>query len=146
MIIYGIKIEKYYDYRETIYDYLAMNKLTVNKGDYNKRLAIVLIMSIQLLVIKLKNSTNETIGVDDDYQQLETNKMRIYKLFNHNAVLVINEGINTKTGSLTTDFVHFMTLSTKMVEQKKKSTIRCLDTLINGMFNKENLLDLTHYL
>lgn len=51
-------------------------------------------------MIELNNSTNETVGVEDGYHQLETYKMRIPQLFTFNEVVVTSDGINTKVVSL----------------------------------------------
>lgn len=48
-------------------------------------------------MIELNNSTNETVGVEDGYHQLETYKMRIPQLFTFNEVVVTSDGINTKS-------------------------------------------------
>ncbi|MBL0402307.1 MULTISPECIES: type I restriction endonuclease, partial [unclassified Staphylococcus] len=147
MITNGIEVEHYDEDGETINDlvyvfdfsntenndFLAVNQLTVVNGDYNKRPDIVLFINgLPVVVIELKNSTNESVGVEDGYHQLETYKMRIPQLFNHNAVLVTSDGINTKAGSLTADYDRFMTWRTKDGQTEEPSTIRSLDTLIHG--------------
>ncbi|MGO2795525.1 MAG: type I restriction endonuclease, partial [Staphylococcus saprophyticus] len=103
MITNGIEVEHYNDDGETINDlvyvfdfnnprnndFLAVNQLTIVNGEYNKRPDIILFINgLPVVVIELKSSTNESVGVVDGYHQLETYKMRIPQLFNHNAVLV----------------------------------------------------------
>ena len=92
MITNGIEVEHYNDDGETINDlvyvldfdnpgnndFLAVNQLTVVNGDYKKRPDIVLFINgLPVVVIELKNSTNESVGIEDGYHQLETYKMRI---------------------------------------------------------------------
>ena len=160
MITNGIEVEHYNDDGETINDlvyvfdfdnpgnndFLAVNQLTVVNGEYKKRPDIVLFINgLPVVVIELKNSTNESVGIEDGYHQLETYKMRIPQLFNHNAVLVTSDGINTKAGSLTADYDRFMTWRTKDGKTEDSSTFRSLDILIHGMLNKEVLLDLIRH-
>lgn len=160
MITNGIEVEHYNDDGETINDlvyifdfnnlenndFLAVNQLTVVNGDYNKRPDIVLFINgLPVVVIELKSSTNESVGIEDGYHQLETYKMRIPQLFNHNAVLVTSDGINTKAGSLTADYDRFMTWRTKDGKTETSSSIATLDVLIHGMLNKEVLLDLIQH-
>lgn len=160
MITNGIEVEHYNDDGETINDlvyvldfdnpgnndFLAVNQLTVVNGDYKKRPDIVLFINgLPVVVIELKNSTNESVGIEDGYHQLETYKMRIPQLFNHNAVLVTSDGVNTKAGSLTADYDRFMTWRTKDGKTEDSSTFRSLDILIHGMLNKEVLLDLIRH-
>ena len=159
-LINGIEIEDYDDEGQSIVeivkivdfehpqnnDFLAVNQLTVVNGDYTKRPDIVLFINgLPIVVIELKNSTNETVGVEDGYHQLETYKMRIPQLFTFNEVLVTSDGINTKAGSLTANYDRFMTWRSKDGETESSSSLASLDVLIHGMLNPETLLDLIRY-
>ena len=159
-LINGVEIEDYDDEGQSIVeivkivdfehpqnnDFLAVNQLTVVNGDYTKRPDIVLFISgLPIVVIELKNSTNETVGVEDGYHQLETYKMRIPQLFTFNEVLITSDGINTKAGSLTANYDRFMTWRSKDGETESSSSLASLDVLIHGMLNPETLLDLIRY-
>ncbi|OFJ74256.1 type I restriction endonuclease subunit R [Staphylococcus sp. HMSC056G08] len=159
-LINGIEIEDYDDEGQSIVeivkivdfehpqnnDFLAVNQLTVVNGDYTKRPDIVLFINgLPIVVIELKNSTNETVGVEDGYHQLETYKMRIPQLFTFNEVLITSDGFNTKAGSLTANYDRFMTWRSKDGETESSSSLASLDVLIHGMLNPETLLDLIRY-
>lgn len=159
-LINGIEIEDYDDEGQSVVeivkivdfehpqnnDFLAVNQFTVVNGDYTKRPDIVLFINgLPIVVIELKNSTNETVGVEDGYHQLETYKMRIPQLFTFNEVLVTSYGINTKAGSLTANYDRFMTWRSKDGEMESSSSLSSLDILIHGMLNPETLLDLIRY-
>ncbi|MGX0402937.1 HsdR family type I site-specific deoxyribonuclease [Staphylococcus epidermidis] len=159
-LINGIEIEDYDDEGQSIVeivkivdfeypqnnDFLAVNQFTVVNGDYTKRPDIVLFINgLPIVVIELKNSTNETVGVEDGYHQLETYKMRIPQLFTFNEVLVTSDGINTKAGSLTANYDRFMTWRSKDGQTESSSSLASLDVLIHGMLNPETLLDLIRY-
>ena len=159
-LINGIEIEDYDDEGQSIVeivkivdfehpqnnDFLAVNQLTVVNGDYTKRPDIVLFINgLPIVVIELKNSTNETVGVEDGYHQLETYKMRVPQLFTFNEVLITSDGINTKAGSLTANYDRFMTWRSKDGETESSSSLASLDVLIHGMLNPETLLDLIRY-
>ena len=159
-LINGIEIEDYDDEGQSVVeivkivdfehpqnnDFLAVNQFTVINGDYTKRPDIVLFINgLPIVVIELKNSTNETVGVEDGYHQLETYKMRIPQLFTFNEVLVTSDGINTKGGSLTANYDRFMTWRSKDGETESSSSLASLDVLIHGMLNPETLLDLIRY-
>lgn len=159
-LINGIEIEDYDDEGQSVVeivkivdfehpqnnDFLAVNQFTVVNGDYIKRPDIVLFINgLPIVVIELKNSTNETVGVEDGYHQLETYKMRIPQLFTFNEVLVTSYGINTKAGSLTANYDRFMTWRSKDGEMESSSSLSSLDILIHGMLNPETLLDLIRY-
>ena len=159
-LINGIEVEDYDDEGQSVVeivkivdfehpqnnDFLAVNQFTVVNGDYTKRPDIVLFINgLPIVVIELKNSTNETVGVEDGYHQLETYKMRIPQLFTFNEVLVTSDGINTKAGSLTANYDRFMTWRSKDGETESSSSLSSLDILIHGMLNPETLLDLIRY-
>ncbi|WP_204254732.1 MULTISPECIES: type I restriction endonuclease subunit R [unclassified Staphylococcus] len=159
-LINGIEIEDYDNEGQSIVeivkivdfehsqnnDFLAVNQFTVVNGDYTKRPDIVLFINgLPIVVIELKNSTNETVGVEDGYHQLETYKMRIPQLFTFNEVLVTSDGINTKAGSLTANYDRFMTWRSKDGETESSSSLASLDVLIHGMLNPNTLLDLIRY-
>ena len=159
-LINGIEIEDYDDDGQSVVEivkivdfehpqnneFLAVNQFTVVNGDYTKRPDIVLFINgLPIVVIELKNSTNETVGVEDGYHQLETYKMRIPQLFTFNEVLVTSDGINTKAGSLTANYDRFMTWRSKDGETESSSSLASLDVLIHGMLNPETLLDLIRY-
>lgn len=159
-LINGIEIEDYDDEGQSIVeivkivdfehtqnnDFLAVNQFTIVNGDYTKRPDIVLFINgLPIVVIELKNSTNETVGVEDGYHQLETYKMRIPQLFTFNEILVTSDGINTKAGSLTANYDRFMTWRSKDGETESSSSLASLDVLIHGMLNPNTLLDLIRY-
>ena len=127
-------------------DFLAVNQLTIVNGDYTKRPDIVLFINgLPIVVIELKNSTYETVGVEDGYHQLETYKMCIPQLFTFNEVLVTSDGINTKAGSLSANYDRFMTWRSKDGQTESSPGLASLDVLIHGMLNPETLLDLIRY-
>lgn len=159
-LINGIEIEDYDDEGQSVVeivkivdfehtqnnDFLAVNQFTVVNGDYTKRPDIVLFINgLPIVVIELKNSTNEIVGIEDGYHQLETYKMRIPQLFTFNEVLVTSDGINTKAGSLTANYDRFMTWRSKDGETESSSSLASLDVLIHGMLNPNTLLDLIRY-
>lgn len=160
LLINGIEVEYYNDNGETVYylvnifdfqnpennDFLAVNQLTVVNGDYNKRPDIVLFINgLPVVVIELKNVTNENVGVEEGYHQLQTYKSTIPQLFTYNEVLVTSDGVNTKAGSLTADYDRFMTWRTRDGKTEASSNTESLSVLIHGMLNKTVLLDLIRY-
>ena len=160
ILINGIEVEDYDNEGQSIVeivkivdfehpqnnDFLAVNQLTIVNGDYTKRPDIVLFINgLPIVVIELKNSTYETVGVEDGYHQLETYKMCIPQLFTFNEVLVTSDGINTKAGSLTANYDRFMTWRSKDGQTESSPGLASLDVLIHGMLNPETLLDLIRY-
>lgn len=124
-------------------DFLAVNQLEVDKGSYKKIPDIVLFINgLPVVVMELKNATNESVGVHEGYNQLQTYKNTVPQLFNHNAFLVTSDGFNTRVGSLTANYDRFMHWCSKDGKVEATTEIASLEVLIYGMLNKETILDL----
>ncbi|MEK4715762.1 type I restriction endonuclease subunit R [Sporosarcina sp. FSL K6-5500] len=127
-------------------NFLAVNQLTIIEGNTNKRPDVVVFVNgLPLVVIELKNTTNETVGISEAYHQLQTYKSTIPSLFQYNAFLVTSDGINARAGSLTADEERFMMWKTVDGETIAPSTIPQLEVLIQGMFEPRNFLDLLRH-
>ena len=82
-------------------DFAVVNQFTVIENHQNKRPDLILFVNgIPLVVIELKNATDENATIKSAYQQLETYKKTIPSLFSSNAFLVISDGLEAKAGSL----------------------------------------------
>lgn len=127
-------------------NFLAVNQLTVIEGNNNKRPDVVVFVNgLPLVVIELKSSTDETVGISEAYHQLQTYKSTIPSLFQYNAFLVTSDGINARAGSLTANEERFMMWRTVDGETIAPSTIPQLEVLIQGMFEPRVFLDLLRH-
>lgn len=123
-------------------EFLAVNQFTV-VGNENKRPDIVIFVNgIPLVVIELKNASDENVGIEDAYNQIQTYKKDIQALFNYNAFCVLSDGINAKVGTITSNIERYMNWRTVDGENVAPLTMPQYDVLINGMFPKERLLDI----
>lgn len=124
-------------------DFLAVNQLTVIEGQNNKRPDVVVFVNgLPLVVIELKNSTDETAGITEAFHQLQTYKSAIPTLFKYNAFLVTSDGINARAGSLTANEERFMMWRTTDGETIAPTSAPQLEVLLRGMFKPEVLLDI----
>lgn len=138
---------KVFDFNnKTNNDWLAANQFTVIEGSVEKRPDIAIFVNgIPLVVIELKSSSNEDVGISEAYNQLQTYKMTIPSLFTYNSFLVTSDGINARAGSLTADEERFMMWRTIDGEETAPVSIPQLEVLIKGMFDKERFLDIIKY-
>lgn len=128
-------------------EFLAVNQFTVIENHHNKRPDIVLFVNgLPLVVIELKNAGNEKATLQAAYNQLQTYKQVIPSLFTPNALMVISDGWFARAGALTSDYNRFMAWKMAnghtLVDSKSENE---LGTLIQGMLNKETLLDLIRH-
>lgn len=94
-------------------EFLAVNQFTVVENNQNKRPDILLFVNgLPLVVIELKNAADEKATVRSAFEQIQTYKAIIPRLFNYNAVCIISDGMECKAGSLSADFSRFMAWKT----------------------------------
>lgn len=123
-------------------EFLAVNQFTV-VGNENKRPDIVIFVNgIPLVVIELKNASDENVGIEEAYNQIQTYKKDIQALFNYNAFCVLSDGVNAKVGTITSNIERYMNWRTVDGEEVAPLTMPQYDVLISGMFPKERLLDI----
>jgi len=124
-------------------EFLVCNQFTVIQEQANKRPDVVLLVNgLPLVVVELKNPTDENATVKKAFTQLQNYKNAIPNLFHYNGVLIASDGIDAKAGSLTADFPRFMAWKTKDGTKEAKATTPQIETMIKGMLKPEVLLDL----
>ena len=121
----------------------AINQFTIIEFEQKRPDIIVFINSIPVVVIELKTVTNEDVKLEDAYLQLHKYKeVSIPSLFRYNQFLVISDGVTAKAGTITSPYSRFS--DWKKVEDSDLVTenMPTHETLFNGMFRKDRLLDL----
>ena len=107
--------------------------------------AIIYINGIPVVVWEFKSTTREDATIHDAFTQITTRYTRdIPELFKYNAFVVISDGINSKMGSVFSDYEHFYAWRKVNDTDKEEDGINSLYTMIDGLFDKERLLDVLH--
>lgn len=124
-------------------EFCVVNQFTVVENNQNKRPDVILFINgLPLVVIELKNPADETATVKSAFKQLQTYKETIPSLFTYNAILVISDGLEAKTGTISAGFSRFMAWKTLDGKVEASRLVSQLEILIQGMLNKQTLLDL----
>jgi type I restriction enzyme R subunit len=127
-------------------EFVVVSQFTVIENQQNKRPDLVLFVNgIPLVVIELKNATDEKTTVRTAYQQIETYKQTIPSLFTSNAFTVISDGLEARAGSLSAGLTRFMSWKSADGKTEASPLVSQLETLIPGMLNKATLLDLLRH-
>ncbi len=127
-------------------DFAVVNQFTIVENNVNKRPDILLFVNgLPLVVMELKNATDENATLKSAYQQLETYKQVIPSLFTYNAFLIISDGLEAKVGSLSAGLSRFMAWKTSDGKVEASPLIGQLEILIRGMLNPVTLLDLIRH-
>lgn len=127
-------------------EFIVANQFTIIENNQNKRPDLILFVNgIPLVVLELKNATDENATIKTAYQQLNTYKETIPSLFTYNGFVVVSDGLEAKAGSISAGFSRFMAWKTADGKSEASKLTGQLETLINGMLNKSTLLDLIRH-
>jgi len=127
-------------------DWVAVNQFTVLEGQQTRRPDIVLFVNgLPLAVIELKNAADENADIWSAFRQLQTYKAQIPSLLAYNAVLVISDGLEARTGTISADSERFMPWRTIEGETIAAPTIPQLEVLMRGAFDQRRFLDLVRH-
>ncbi len=127
-------------------EFIVANQFTVIENGNNKRPDVILFVNgIPLVVIELKNPADENATIKSAYKQLQTYKEIIPSLFIYNGFMIISDGLEAKAGSLSAGLTRFMAWKSADGKEEASNLVSQLETLINGMLNKETLLDLIRH-
>ena len=127
-------------------DWVALSQLTVREGQHVRRPDILLYLNgLPIAGIELKNATDEKATIWTAYDQFQTYKHQIPSLYVHNALLCISDGMEARVGSITSPPERFLPWRTIEGEKPAPATIPQLRVVIEGLFDKQRLLDFLHY-
>ncbi len=124
-------------------DWLAVNQFTVAENRHIRRPDIVVFVNgLPLGLVELKNAANENATIWAAWRQLQTYKAELPSLFACNAVLVVSDGDQARIGTLTAGREWFKPWRTIGGEELAPKFYPELQTLIEGVFEKERFLSL----
>jgi type I restriction enzyme, R subunit len=127
-------------------DFVVANQFTIIENGNNKRPDVILFVNgIPLVVIELKNAADENTTINSAFKQVETYKAIIPGLFTYNGLVVISDGLEAKAGSISSGFSRFMSWKSADGKAEASHLVSQLETLIQGMLNKETLVDLIRH-
>ncbi|MBC5796610.1 type I restriction endonuclease subunit R [Sphaerospermopsis sp. LEGE 00249] len=123
-------------------EFLAVNQFTIIENNHNRRPDIILFINgLPLVVIELKNPTDEKATIEKAFNQLGTYKAEIPSLFTYNAFLIIADGLEARVGSLSADFSRFLKWKLSEKNEPPAGKEIEIETVIKGLCNKTTLLD-----
>jgi type I restriction enzyme R subunit len=127
-------------------DWVALNQFTMREGQHVRRPDILLYLNgLPIAGIELKNATDEKATIWTAYDQFQTYKHQIPSLYVHNALLCISDGMEARVGSITSPPERFLPWRTIEGEKPAPATIPQLRVVIEGLFDKQRLLDFLHF-
>lgn len=112
---------------------------------YHNRIpdGILFINGLPVVVMEFKSAIKENTTIHDAYKQLTVRYRRdIPELFKYNAFCVISDGVNNKAGSFFSPYEFLYAWRKIEGMDSEVDGISSLYTLIQGMFNKQRLVDI----
>ena len=129
------------DYDANIYRFVTQLEI----HGYEKRIpdGILYINGLPLVVFEFKSAIREEATIHDAFLQLTIRYRRdIPELFKYNAFCVISDGVNSKSGTLFSDYEFFYSWRRTAAGTEEKDGIDALYTMIRGMFDRYRLRDI----
>lgn len=127
-------------------EFLAVNQFTIIENNNNKRPDVILFVNgLPLVVIELKNPTDEKATTRNAFNQLQTYKHLIPSLFTYNSLLIASDGWEARCGTLTSDWNRFVPWKSKDGKTTAETTAPQIEVMFKGMLNKSTLLDLIRH-
>ncbi|WP_139692745.1 type I restriction endonuclease subunit R [Sporolactobacillus terrae] len=128
-------------------DFLAVNQFTII-GLKNRRPDLILFINgLPLVVIELKSASDDNVGIEHAYNQIQTYKRDIPSLFHYNAFCILSDGINAKAGTITSNFERFMNWRSDDGQNVAPLSMPQYETLFHGMLEQSRLIDIvTHFI
>lgn len=124
-------------------EFTVINQFTIIENGHNRRPDVLLFVNgLPLVVIELKNAADENATIESAYRQIETYKQQIPSLFTYNELIIISDGLEARAGSLSAGFSRFTAWKSEDGENIASPLMSQLEVLINGMLQKDTLLDL----
>lgn len=123
-------------------DFKVINQYTII--DYKKKRPdlLIFINGIPMVLFELKNMANDTTSIENAYKQIKNYQLDIPSVFKYNAFNVISDGLETKVGTITSDFTRYMSWKSKNGEKPEENKTDFFAVMLNGMLPKERLLDI----
>ena len=138
--IYTVKLMDFADPERN--EFHVVNQYTVIEYKNKRPDVLVFVNGIPLVLFELKNITNEEATIENAYKQVKNYQMDIPSLFYYNAFNVISDGLDTRMGTITSDFTRYMMWKSENGEKPEEGGLNYFSVLLNGVFPKARLLDL----
>lgn len=124
-------------------EFTVVNQFTIIENGHNRRPDVLLFVNgLPLVIIELKNAADENATIESAYRQIETYKQQIPSLFTYNELIIISDGLEARAGSLSAGFSRFTAWKSEDGEHIVSPLMSQLEVLINGMLEKDTLLDI----
>ena len=121
--------------------FVCADEVTIVGKNTRRTDLLIYINGLPLIVFEFKNMFDPEVGVDNAHNQIGHYILDIPQLFDYNAITVASDGMEALHGMYNASkewFAPWKSLDGEDIEQDKELQ---LETLLNGLFPKETLLN-----
>ncbi|MDD4083571.1 MAG: type I restriction endonuclease subunit R [Sphaerochaetaceae bacterium] len=122
-------------------EFLAVNQFTIKEKSERRPDILIFLNGLPIAIIELKNPTDENATISKAFEQIRTYTQEIPSIFNYNELCVISDGTFAQVGTFTSPREWFLPWKSLDGEIENNKALQ-LETLIKGIFKKENLIDI----
>ena len=123
-------------------DFVVTSQFTFTQSHHTKRPDIVIFINgLPLIIIELKDPTDENATLHSAYKQITTYTSLISSLFASNAFCIISDGCSAKVGTISADYSRYMTWKAPHLTTPSTE----LHTLLTSMLSPSTLLDILRF-
>ncbi|MCI8640404.1 MAG: type I restriction endonuclease subunit R, partial [Clostridia bacterium] len=121
----------------------AINQYTIIEHSEKRPDIIIFINGMPLVVVELKSTIREEVKLEDGYHQLKGyQEVHIPSLFYYNQFMIVSDGVQARAGTITSPWSRFSEWKKIEDTDEVKENMPTHQTLFNGMFRKDRLLDI----
>lgn len=127
--------------------FLCADEVTFIGKNKRRTDLLIYINGLPLIVFEFKNPFDANVGIDNAHRQIEHYVLDIPQLFDYNSVCVISDGREALHGMYSSSIEWFAPWKSLTGDDTEQNKDLQLETLINGLFPKEVLLNyLQHFI
>ncbi|WP_305091847.1 type I restriction endonuclease subunit R [Prescottella sp. R16] len=125
-------------------DWLAVNQVTVRRGDHHRRFDVVLYLNgMPVGIIELKRAGSENAGLAEAHAQLRTYVAEFPLAFRFVVFTLVSDGITAKYGTPFTAYNHFSPWNVDDDGVPVAATsAAAMEVAMDGLYNQERFLQL----
>jgi len=123
------------------YWYVTHQLTVIENGQQKRPDVIIYLNGIPVIVVELKNATDQNATTEKAYQQLQTYHKSIPSLFVYNCFEIISDGLEAKVGTITSDISRFMSWKSADGITQASTRLSELSVMMEGLLKPEVLVD-----
>jgi type I restriction enzyme, R subunit len=126
-------------------DFFAVNQFTVIEHKNRRPDVVLFVNGLPLIVVELKNPTDENADTHKAYRQIQTYKRDIPSLFAYNEIVILSDGVDARAGTFLSPWERFMPWRTIHGQDIEPASVPQIEVLTRGILQQNRFLDILHY-